>query len=99
MAIEEIEEQPPIFTEEAEAELSDKMKKLLLEVIDKGRINLEHGTDILSEAIGRPSIYTKPKPIDNCIHTVCSGCNSVCHGCNTICSGCNNVAGCACTKQ
>jgi polyhydroxyalkanoate synthesis regulator phasin len=51
MVIEKIEEQPPIFSEEAEAELSDKLKKLLLEVIDKGRINLEHGSDILSEII------------------------------------------------
>ncbi len=93
MAIEKREEQPPIFTEEAEAELSDKLKKLLLEVIDKGRINLEHGTDILSETIGRP------KPKGDCIYQVCSGCKNICEGCNNICSGCNNVAGCACKTQ
>jgi hypothetical protein len=75
MAIENIEEQPPIFTEEAEAELSDKMKKLLLEVIDKGRINLEHGTDILSEVIARrpPTDY------------YCKNCDNLCHGCKAEC--------------
>jgi hypothetical protein len=84
MANENIEEQPLIFTEEAEAELSDKMKKLLLEVIDKGRINLEHGTDILSEII-RPQVA-----IANCAkcHDICNGCNTICHGCNAICNGC-----------
>ncbi len=88
MAMEKREEQTPIFTEEAEAELSDKMKKLLLEVIDKGRINLEHGTDILSEII-RPSV-----PIANCAkcHDICNGCNTICHGCNTICNGCKRGA-------
>ena len=90
MAIEEIEEQPPIFTEEAEAELSDKMKKLLLEVIDKGRINFEHGTDILSEIIGRPSILER---------SFCKGCKTFCKGCNEVCLGCNSVAGCHCPKQ
>jgi hypothetical protein len=93
MAMEKIEEQPPIFSEEAEAELSDKLKKLLLEVIDKGRINLEHGTDILSETIGRP------KPKNDCINTVCSGCKSICEGCNTVCSGCNNAVGCGCKER
>jgi hypothetical protein len=87
MAIEKREEQTPIFTEEAEAELSDKLKKLLLEVIDKGRINLEHGTDILSEAIGRPL---------NLERSFCSDCKTFCNGCNLVCHGCVSVAGCAC---
>jgi hypothetical protein len=90
MVIEKIEEQPPIFSEEAEAELSDKLKKLLLEVIDKGRINLEHGTDILSEAIGRPL---------NLENYFCSGCRTVCHKCNSCCHGCVAVVGCACKQQ
>jgi hypothetical protein len=90
MVIEMIEEQPPIFSEEAEAELSDKLKKLLLEVIDKGRINLEHGTDILSEAIGHQS---------NLENYFCSDCRTVCHKCNSCCHGCVAVAGCACKQQ
>jgi hypothetical protein len=89
MTIEKREEQPPIFTEEAEAELSDKMKKLLLEVIDKGRINFEHGTDILSEIIGR----NQP------VNSRCKNCIVDCNGCNSVCSGCNSAVGCACTKQ
>ncbi len=91
MAIEEKRcKQPAIFTEEAEAELSDKMKKLLLEVIDKGRINLAHGTDILSEAIGH---LLKGE------NYFCSDCRTVCHKCNSCCHGCVSVAGCACKAQ
>ncbi len=85
MVIEKREEQSPIFSEETEAELSDKLKKLLLEVIDKGRINLEHGTDILSEVIARG------KPIDTkCRMCVldCDRCDDYCGGCNTLCSTC-----------
>ena len=92
MIIEKREEQSPIFSEEAEAELSDKLKKLLLEVIDKGRINLEHGTDILSEVIGHPSI----KGLERYF---CTDCKTFCHGCDSICRGCNTAAGCACKKQ
>ncbi len=88
MAIENIEEQPPIFTEEAEAELSDKLKKLLLEVIDKGRINLEHGTGILSEIIARG------QPINS----NCNKCIIDCNGCDSWCVGCRAML-CACTKQ
>jgi polyhydroxyalkanoate synthesis regulator phasin len=89
MAIEEIEEQLPIFTEETEAELSDKMKKLLLEVIDKGRINLEHGTGILSEVIARKQT----------INFQCRKCIVDCNGCNSVCGGCNSAVGCACKRQ
>ena len=93
MTMETREEHPAIFTEKVEAELSDRMKKLLLEVIDKGRINLEHGAGILSEVIARG------RPKKDCINTVCSGCKSICEGCNTVCSGCNNAVGCGCTKE
>ncbi len=79
MAIENIEEQP-IFTEEAEAELSDKMKKLLLEVIDKGRINLEHGSDILSEVIA-----CRPATPERRVKGFCNNCNSYCRGCDERC--------------
>jgi hypothetical protein len=88
MVIEKIEEQPPIFSEEAEAELSDKLKKLLLEVIDEGRINLEHGTGILSEIIARG------KPINS----NCKKCFLDCNGCDSWCVGCRAML-CACTKQ
>ena len=90
MAMEKREEHPPIFTEEAEAELSDKMKKLLLEVIDKGRINLEHGADILSGAIGRLLILE---------NSFCIGCRTVCDRCNMVCHGCDSVAGCNCKER
>jgi polyhydroxyalkanoate synthesis regulator phasin len=80
MAIENIEEQPLIFTEEAEAELSNKMKKLLLEVIDKGRINLEHGTDILSEVI-----VHRPATPERQVKGFCKNCNSYCRGCDEQC--------------
>ena len=82
MAMEKREEHPPIFTAEAEAELSDKMKKLLLEVIDKGRINLEQGTSILSEVIarGRPTNFRCNKCVVDC-----TACDSVCGGCRLVC--------------
>jgi hypothetical protein len=88
MAIEKREEQTPIFTEEAEVELSDKLKKLLLEVIDKGRINLEHGTGILSEVIahGQPINFFRCK---KCI-VDCKGCDSVCRGCRGGLCACTN---------
>ncbi len=44
----EMEEEKPVVTGEAEAKLADKLKKLLIEVIDKGCIDLRHGADILS---------------------------------------------------
>ncbi len=86
MVMENREEQPSIFTEAAEAELSHKMKKLLLEVIDKGRINLDHGTDILSHVIarGRP------------INFRCNKCVVDCTACDSVCGGCRNV--CICTE-
>ncbi len=47
----EMEEEKPVVTGEAEAKLADKLKKLVIEVIDKGRIDLRHGADILSGAL------------------------------------------------
>jgi hypothetical protein len=64
-----------IFIEEAEAELPDKLKKLLLEVIGKRCMNLEHSLDILSEVIARrpPTDYYY-KNCDN----LCRRCKAEC---------------------
>ena len=63
-----------------EAQIEAKIKDLLLEVIDKGRIDMESSVAMLSTAI--LSTKTPPKPP-----------NEYCHGCEP---NINCVIGCNC---
>ncbi len=61
----EMEEEQPVVTGEVEAELADKLKKLVIEVIDKGRIDLRHGADILSGALEPTLLRGEAKTTNN----------------------------------
>ncbi len=82
----EMEEEKPVVTGEAEAKLADKLKKLLIEVIDKGRIDLRHGADILSGVLeptmlrGEAKVTRTVCPVNRVKECGCGPLNQVC-GC------------------
>lgn len=59
---EEEEEEESVITPELESELTDKVKTLLLEVINKGRLDLTNSAELLSVAARKP----KERPNGKC---------------------------------
>jgi hypothetical protein len=64
----------------AELERIEHAKKIVIEVLDKGILDLREVGYLAIDLSGLGRLAQD---------VVCNGCNQVCNGCNTICAGCH----------